>query len=68
MRKPERIKQILNELETLWNKEPDMRLGQILENYVFFAGERGDRTSCAMFYQEDSETLNILKVQNKKEI
>lgn len=65
MRNPERIKQILNELEILWNKSPDQRLGQILENYIFYQGERGDKTSCALFYQEDDLTFKILQAQNK---
>ncbi len=63
MRNPERIKEILFELKRLWLKNPDQRLGQILENYVFFEGERGDKTSVAMFYQEDDETLSKLKKQ-----
>ena len=61
MRDKNRIPIILEEIKKLWNKEPDQRLGQILENYVFFKGERGDKTSCRLFYQEDDETLEILK-------
>ena len=61
MRDINRIPIILEELKKLWMQQPDQRLGQILENYVFFKGERGDKTRCAMFYQEDDETLKILK-------
>ena len=43
-------------LEQLWLEFPDQRLGQLLENYVFVNGERGDDTSVALFYQEDDET------------
>ena len=66
MRDPKRIKKMLKELETLWNQYPDQRLGQILENYVFFAGDRGDKTSVQLFYQEDDDTLKILEKNNKQ--
>ena len=61
MRNPKRIPKILKLLEQLWNKSTDQRLGQLLENYVFYRGERGDRTSVKLFYQEDDETERILK-------
>ena len=54
-------KEILRLIEKLWNKYPYQRLGQLLENYIFVKGERGDKTSCAIFYQEDKETLKRLK-------
>ena len=63
MREKERIKRILNKLEQVWTKFPDQRLGQILENYIFFRGERGDQTSVRMFYQEDDDTEEILDFQ-----
>lgn len=66
MRDPERIPKILKALEILWKKFPDQRLGQLLENYVFFQGERGDRTSVRLFYQEDDLTENILKKKLKE--
>ena len=31
MRDPKRIDRILRELEQLWRKHPDLRLGQVLE-------------------------------------
>ena len=61
MRDPKRIKRILKLLEKLWLKSPDQRLGQLLENYVFFQGQRGDLTSVRLFYQEDDITEKILK-------
>lgn len=61
MRDPNRIPIILKELENLWEKNTDMRLGQLLENYVFFKGTRGDNTSVKLFYQEDDETLTLIK-------
>lgn len=61
MRDPQRIKTILANLEALWNKYPDQRLGQILENYVFVEGARGDQTSVKLFFQEDTKTQKILE-------
>ena len=61
MRDPKRIGKILKELEKVWKTYPEQRLGQILENYVFFEGERGDTTSVRLFYQEDGETLKCIK-------
>jgi uncharacterized protein YihD (DUF1040 family) len=61
MRNKKRIKRILKLIEKLWNKYPDQRLGQLLENYVFTQGKRGDKTSAMMFNQEDDETENQLK-------
>ena len=49
MRDEKRIGKILKELEKVWKTYPDQRLGQILENYVFFEGERGDTTSVKLF-------------------
>jgi mRNA-degrading endonuclease RelE of RelBE toxin-antitoxin system len=61
-------RKILSELEKLWDKYPDQRLGQLLENYVFFKGQRGDTTSVRLFFQLDEETLEILKTSKKKKI
>lgn len=66
MRKPERIEQITAELKALWLKNSELRLGQLLENNVFTKGERGDKTSVAMFYQEDNVTLQLLQESNAK--
>mgnify|MGYP001569464055 CR=1 FL=1 len=58
MREPERIDRILSLIAELWKLAPDMRLGQLLENYVF------DRSS-SLFRQEDNFTekrlLEVLK-------
>lgn len=51
----------------MWDKYPEQRLGQLLENYVFTSGERGDRTSRAMFYQEDEDTLENLGGEKEEE-
>jgi uncharacterized protein YihD (DUF1040 family) len=56
MRDKNRISEITHDLERLWKQYPDLRLGQLLENFVFTKGQRGDKTSVALFYQEDDET------------
>lgn len=61
MRDQKRIPIILEELKKLWELEPDWRLGQLLENYIFVNGHRGDQTSNALFHQEDDVTLNRIK-------
>ena len=66
MRNPERIKRICKKLEKLWLQHPDIRLGQLLENYVFTKGKRGKET-CFLFYQEDDETELLLDRENIKE-
>lgn len=55
------IEKVMMDLKTLWLRFPDQRLGQILENYVFYQGQRGDKTSVKLFHQEDKETSKILK-------
>lgn len=70
MRDPKRIKRILNKIEKIWNKIPDQRLGQLLENYIFIQGNRGiDKTSVRLFHQEDDETeYNIDKILKNKNV
>lgn len=53
MRDPKRIARICKLLQKVWIVEPDQRLGQFLQNYVF---GRGD-----IFYNDDDETEVILK-------
>ena len=60
MRDKKRIKRILKLLEELWLEHSQERLGQILENYIFVKGDRGDKTSVMLFYQEDDYTEAIL--------
>lgn len=67
MRDPKRINRILACLEELWNKVPDQRLGQLLDNYF------GDYGS---FYLEDDlledrlrgQTLEQIAFENKNPI
>lgn len=65
MRDPKRIKNICELLEKWWMQHPDQRLGQLLENYIFYNGERGDRTSLELFNQDDDFTEDILLRLNK---
>jgi len=59
--------EILKLLRKFWKKYPNQRFGQLLENYLFFQGQRGDKTSNMLFFQEDKETLDILRyLGNKK--
>ena len=53
MRDFNRIDEILTDIRTLWTNYPDMRLGQLLENFVF--------EKDTMFYQEDDVTDEKLK-------
>lgn len=53
MRDVNRIDEMLTNLRTLWMNYPDMRLGQLLENFVF--------STDTMFYQEDDVTNEKLK-------
>ena len=58
------IEQIAWALKNLWLQNKEMRLGQLLENFVFPSVEikRGGRTAFT-FFQEDSETFKKL-IQN----
>jgi len=58
--------EILAKLKRLWKRYPDMRLGQLLENFVFIEGQRGDKTSVKLFYQEDEDTLVMIKKELKR--
>ena len=49
MRDPKRIDRVLNKLKQYWEKNPDLRLGQILIN----ANKNGKYISA--FYMEDDE-------------
>lgn len=52
MRNPNRIKGILEQLEEIWSKYPDLRLGQLLLNVL------GDP---ALYYIEDQALMDYLK-------
>ena len=52
---------IWKKIKDLWYEHPDQRFGQLLENYIFTKGERGDNTSVSLFNQEDDKTEKILR-------
>jgi len=54
MRDPKRIPEILNELKKAWEKYPDLRLGQLIDNIV-------TRTPCPLFYIEDEDLVKRIK-------
>lgn len=65
MRDANRIDLILRELKSIWERYPDLRLGQIVINAV----ERGqgehftpdDTTAMKLFYIEDEPLLEMIK-------
>ena len=61
MRNPDRIPEVLKELEEFWKQVPDWRLGQVISNISYETLGVNDP-----FYLEDTDLLNILKVKNKK--
>lgn len=61
MRNPERIKPILQKLETLWREQPDLRLGQLIYNLCYNEEEKTDKT----FFMEDDKILD--KIEQKIE-
>lgn len=60
MRNPERIPEILKELEKFWKQVPDWRLGQVISNLNYEILGNNDP-----FYLEDKYLLQILKNKNK---
>ena len=59
MRPVERIPEVLSSLKKVWEKYPDMRLGQLLMNIARLAGPEQN-----LFYIEDDELLKRLSRQN----
>lgn len=51
MRNPSRIRYILSLIEQGWNKVPDMRFGQLIENLKRYIGQDD------IFYIEDNEIV-----------
>jgi uncharacterized protein YihD (DUF1040 family) len=60
MRNPDRIPKILKRLEAVWKKNPDMRLGQLIEN--IFPNRPGfdPKFSRTAYYIEESGTSIFL--------
>lgn len=61
MRNPDRIPEILKELEDFWKQVSDWRLGQVISNFSYELMGNNDP-----FYMEDKDLLEILKQKNKK--
>lgn len=57
MRDPRRIPKILQKLERIWEKYPDLRLGQLILNSV---------QGPVLYYVEDEELIKILKETHLK--
>ena len=62
MRDLNRIPETLKELEILWKRYPDWRLGQLIVNLNRELTLRDDP-----FYLEDDKLLKIIKVINERE-
>ena len=52
MRNPERIPEVLKELEEFWKQNPDWRSGQVISNFCYEL-----MRSNAPFYMEDKDLL-----------
>ena len=66
-RDPKRIPEILDALRTIWVKSPDMRLGQLLLNFVFRGGDAKEKTNYLMYEQEDDLTFSNIEKKLKSE-
>jgi len=54
MREPKRIPKILQRLQNVWQKHPDLRLGQIIINAM--------KTECtSLFYVEDECLIKLIE-------
>ena len=60
MRNPERIPEVLKELEKFWKQNPDWRLGQVISNFSYEIMGNNDP-----FYIEDKDLLELLRQKNK---
>ena len=61
MRDPKRIKPVLEALETYWNKNPDLRLGQIIVNMTRAWGRHDP------FFVEDDKMLQAIQYFTENE-
>ncbi len=56
MREIARIDRIVEKLRQLWHAHPDLRLGQLIENYVISSGSLRGEMTAYLFYTEDDDT------------
>jgi len=62
MRDPNRIPEILKELEKVWSKYPDLRLGQLIINLSYVKRRNsGLNRENVIYYEEDEDFLEFLK-------
>lgn len=62
-RRPDRIDELLVELGEYWRRHPDLRLGQIVENFAsaLASATGADSTAVAYYSLEDDALLGMLK-------
>ena len=62
MRNPNRIPEILKELEKIWSKYPDLRLGQLIIDLSYVKRRNsGLNRENVIYYEEDENFLEFLK-------
>lgn len=61
MRDPKRIPIILERLKIIWEKNPDLRLGQLILN-----AEKSDLIFTSVYNTEDNDLLNELEERYNK--
>jgi len=60
MRDPKRIKKMLKQIEKIWEKNPDLRLFQLLLNPLGLSG------NTSIYYLEDDILVEALKYYDSK--
>ena len=65
MRDPKRIPEVLKEIENIWKKYPDFRLGQLLINSLSASSPK-EQMDRVIFYMEDGDLLRTLKTFSKQ--
>lgn len=69
MRDPNRIPEVLTALGQYWMENPDLRLGQIINNAHWKWGQQNEKSKLEgwngddVFYFEDDDFLEILRGQ-----
>ena len=54
MRDPKRISQILKKLQKVWEKNPELRLAQLIENAFLYSGKD-------VYYVEDEDLIKKIE-------
>lgn len=58
MRDPKRIDECMDALKKLWEKYPDMRMGQLMSNILT---EYYSQTNCDPFFLEDDRFIKFIE-------